>query len=115
MATERVAAAFCSRSLRRASAAFICDESTHASAKGFCRESLQASIVALMICLLRSCVLLRSVVNSGAFLKNFPCNHIITIKKKFSFSGEVKDSVIFPFYFLLHKLHKPTPLPCATP
>jgi hypothetical protein len=51
--------------------------------------------------------------------------------KKNSFSGEVKDSVIFPFYFLLHKLHKPIPpsyplpppthppipppLPCATP
>jgi hypothetical protein len=30
MAAERVAAAFCSTSLRRASAAFICDESTHA-------------------------------------------------------------------------------------
>ncbi len=24
----------------------------------------------------------------------------------------VKDSVIFPFYFLLHKLHKPVPPPC---
>ena len=28
--------------------------------------------------------------------------------KKNSFSGEeVKDSVFFPFYFLLHELHKP--------
>jgi len=27
--------------------------------------------------------------------------------KKKTFSGEVQDSVIFPFYFLLHKLHKP--------
>jgi hypothetical protein len=26
-------------------------------------------------------------------------NHIINIKKYFSFSGEVKDSVIFPLYF----------------
>jgi hypothetical protein len=34
----------------------------------------------------------------------------MNIKKK-SFSGEVKDSVIFPFYFLLNKLHKPTPPP----
>jgi len=46
-----------------------------------------------------------SIVISGPFLKNFPCNHIINIKKK-SFSGEVKDSVIFPFYFLLHKRAK---------
>ena len=60
IAAERVAAASCSCSLRRASAAFICDESTHASAKGFCRESLQASIVALMIRLLRSSVIPRS-------------------------------------------------------
>ena len=29
--------------------------------------------------------------------------------KYFSFSGEVKDSVIFPFYFLLHKRAKPAP------
>jgi len=29
-------------------------------------------------------------------------NHIINIKKKY-FSGEVKDSVIFPFFFVLHK------------
>ena len=45
MAVERVAAAFCSCSLRRASATFICDESACASAKGFCRVSLQVSIV----------------------------------------------------------------------
>jgi hypothetical protein len=73
MAAERVAAAFCSCSLRHASAddddllfvlaettKFICDESTHASAKGFCREYLQASIVALMISLLRSSEIPRS-------------------------------------------------------
>ena len=39
---------------------------------------------------------------SGAFVFFFPCNHIINMKKK-SFSGEVIDSVIFPFNFLLHK------------
>jgi hypothetical protein len=39
---------------------------------------------------------------SGAFFPP-PCNHIIHIYKK-SFSGEVIDSVIFPFVFLLHKL-----------
>jgi len=48
---------------------------------------------------------LREVI-SRAFFLFFPCNHIINIKKK-SFSGEVKDSVTFPFSFLLHKLHKP--------
>jgi hypothetical protein len=32
-------------------------------------------------------------------------HNIINIKKK-SFSGEVKDSVIFPFFFLLHKRAK---------
>jgi hypothetical protein len=42
-----------------------------------------------------------------------PHNHIINIKKMFSFSGIVKDCVIFPFYFLLHKLHKPMPPPLA--
>jgi hypothetical protein len=36
-------------------------------------------------------------------------NHII---KKKSFSGEVKDSVIFPFYFLLHERAKPILPPC---
>ena len=44
----------------------------------------------------------RWVVISRAFLFFFPCNHIINIKKN-SFSGEVKDSVLFPFYFWLHK------------
>jgi hypothetical protein len=34
-------------------------------------------------------------------------NHIINIKKYFSFSGEVKDSVFFPFYFELHKRANP--------
>jgi hypothetical protein len=38
----------------------------------------------------------------------FPCNHITNIKKN-PFSGKVKDSVIFLFYFVLHKLHKPIP------
>jgi hypothetical protein len=38
------------------------------------------------------------VVVSRAFSLFFPCNHIINIKKK-SFSGEVKDSVIFLFLF----------------
>ena len=58
---------------------------------------------------------------SGAFRDFFPCNHFINIKnKKNSFIGEVKDSVIFAFYFLLHKLHKrakPTlrPLPPPSP
>jgi hypothetical protein len=31
----------------------------------------------------------------------------ITSYKKKSFSGEAKDSAIFPFYFLLHKRAKP--------
>jgi hypothetical protein len=43
------------------------------------------------------------VVDTEPFLKFFPCNHIINIKKKFSFSGEARDSVVFSFYFLLHK------------
>jgi hypothetical protein len=37
-------------------------------------------------------------------------NHIINIKKYFSFSGEVKDSVIFPFFFYFIRelnLHPP--------
>jgi len=34
------------------------------------------------------------------------CKDFINIKKRL-FSGEVKDSVIFPFLFLVHKLHKP--------
>jgi hypothetical protein len=38
------------------------------------------------------------VVISRAFFLFSPCNHIINIYKK-SFSGEVKDSVIFPFFF----------------
>jgi hypothetical protein len=42
-----------------------------------------------------------SVVISRAFFLFFPCNHIINIKKYFSFSGEVKDSVIFLFFFYL--------------
>ena len=51
------------------------------------------------------------VVISRAFFLFFPCNHIINIKKN-SFSGEVIDSVTFPFCFLLHKLHKPMSPPC---
>jgi hypothetical protein len=38
-------------------------------------------------------------VTSRAFFLFFPCNHIINIKKYFSFSGEVKDSVNFLFFF----------------
>jgi hypothetical protein len=53
----------------------------------------------------------RLVVISRAFFLFFPCNHIIDIYIKKSFSGEVKDSVIFPFYFLLHKRAKPAPPP----
>jgi hypothetical protein len=37
----------------------------------------------------------------------FPYNHFINIYLKNSFSGEVKDSAIFAFYFLLHKRAKP--------
>jgi hypothetical protein len=48
---------------------------------------------------------LRLVVISRAFFLISPCNHIINKKK--SFSGEVKDSVNFPPFFLLHKLHNP--------
>ena len=55
------------------------------------------------------------VVISRAFFLFFPCNHIINIKKKNSFSGEAKDSVIFSFFILLHKRAKPAPLPWATP
>jgi hypothetical protein len=53
-----------------------------------------------------------SVVNNGLFLKAFPCNHIINVKNIFSFSGKVKDSVIFPFLYILHKLHKSMLPPC---
>jgi hypothetical protein len=54
------------------------------------------------------------VVVSRAFFLFFPCNHIINIKKK-SFPGEVKDSVIFPLYFLLHKTAKPIHPPDVHP
>jgi hypothetical protein len=38
-------------------------------------------------------------------------NHIINIKKYFSFSGEVKDSVIFPFFFyFIRELNLYSPL-----
>jgi hypothetical protein len=46
-----------------------------------------------------------TVVVSRAFITKLLHNHIINIKKKIS--GEAKDSVIFPFYFLLHKRAKP--------
>jgi hypothetical protein len=55
------------------------------------------------------------VVVTGPFIKKFPCNHIINIKKKFSFSGEAKDSVIFSFFILLHKRAKPAPPPYLLP
>jgi hypothetical protein len=44
---------------------------------------------------------------SGPFINFLLHNHFITdffLKKN---SGEAKDSVIFPFYFLLHKRAKP--------
>jgi hypothetical protein len=50
------------------------------------------------------------VVNSGPFLKHFPSKDLISIKTKNS--GEVKDSVFFPFLILLHKLLKPMFPPC---
>jgi hypothetical protein len=40
-------------------------------------------------------------------------NHFINIKKNL-FSGEVKDSVIFLFFFLLHKRAKPILPPLKT-
>jgi len=51
----------------------------------------------------------KSVVNSGAFINYFPCNHFINKKIYFSFSGEAKGSAILAFYFLLHKRAKPAP------
>jgi hypothetical protein len=56
----------------------------------------------------------REVVISRAFFLFFPCNHIINIKKK-SFSGEAKDSAIFPFFILLHKRAKPIHPPYFLP
>jgi hypothetical protein len=50
------------------------------------------------------------VVKSAPFKDFSPCNHIIDIKKK-SFSGEAKDSAIFPPFFLHHKRAKPAPSP----
>jgi len=52
------------------------------------------------------------VVISGAFIIFLRHNHFITeffLKKK---SGEAKDSVIFPFFVLLHKRAKPMLPPC---
>ena len=49
---------------------------------------------------------------SGAFINFLLHNHFITennLKKK---SGEAKDSVIFPFFILLHKRAKPMLPPC---
>jgi hypothetical protein len=54
------------------------------------------------------------VVVSRAFFLFSPGNHIINIKKN-SFSGEVKDSVIFLFFFLLHKRAKPILPPYTHP
>jgi hypothetical protein len=51
---------------------------------------------------------------TGPFIKKFPCNQIINIKKK-SFSGEAKDSVIFSFFILLHKRAKPIHPPYIYP
>jgi len=44
---------------------------------------------------------------SGAFFKILLHNYIINIKKYFSFSGEAKDSVIFPFFFYFIRELKP--------
>jgi hypothetical protein len=44
---------------------------------------------------------------SGPFLKNLLHNHFITEFFKKTKSGEAKDSVIFPFFILLHKRAKP--------
>jgi hypothetical protein len=55
------------------------------------------------------------VVISGPFIKNLLHNHFIIeffFKKK---SGEAKDSVIFPFYFLLNKRAKPMHPPYIHP
>ena len=46
------------------------------------------------------------VVVTGPFIKKFPCNHIINIKRKIFFR-EAKDSVNFSFFILLHKSAKP--------
>jgi len=48
----------------------------------------------------------RLLVKTDSFLF-FQSQDFINMKKE-SFSGEVIDSVIFPFYLLLHKLHKTT-------
>jgi hypothetical protein len=50
---------------------------------------------------------------SGPFFNFLLHNHFINKKKYLSFPGEVKDSVIFLFLFLLHKLHKPILAPCV--
>jgi hypothetical protein len=48
-------------------------------------------------------------VNSGAFFYFLLHNHIINIKKK-SFSGEVQESVNFPFFFASKESETYTPL-----
>ena len=48
---------------------------------------------------------------SGAFFKNLLHNYIINIKKYFSFSGEAKDNVIFPFcFYFIRELNLCSPL-----
>jgi hypothetical protein len=54
------------------------------------------------------------VVVTGPFIKNLLHNHTINIKKQNSFSGEAKDSAIFPFFILLHKRAKPIHPPLKT-
>jgi hypothetical protein len=44
---------------------------------------------------------------SGPFFKKNQIKDFINTKKYYSFSGEVKNSVIFLFFFLLHKRAKP--------
>ena len=55
------------------------------------------------------------VVITGPFIIFLLHNHSVIYKIIIFFSGEAKDSAIFPFFILLHKRAKPAPLPCATP
>ena len=74
------------------------------------------SLIRIRLHSLKEGINLVSVVISRAFFFFFPCNHIINIhKKKNSFSGEVKDSVIFPFIFYFTKELNLYSLPPAHP
>jgi hypothetical protein len=58
---------------------------------------------------------LTRVVVSGEFSFFLLRKHFITEKLFKKKSGEVKDSVIFPLFFLLHKRAKPAPPPLPLP